>query len=78
MTFTSFDSFVEWCKETEGITVLETNFPEDKNKWVDIEDINDMEPAVLMDLMLSAYDSDFGFGSWHHEKYNGVLTIYEN
>lgn len=77
MTFENFESFYEWLKTVEGVTIQETSFPQDPTQYVTIEDIRDMDPIVLLEVVLSAYDSSFTLGSFFADRYNGELTIYD-
>lgn len=75
MTFQEFQEFVDWCKETEEISVQTFNQTSDS---IIIEDLWDTNGMVVCELMVSAYDSGFHFGPMHSDLDNGSLIIYED
>jgi hypothetical protein len=77
MTFTKFESFQSWLFEsTENKEIEATEFQDETNA-VKISNIQNCDPIILMDIILSAYDSNYYLGSWDYEYDNGTLIIYE-
>lgn len=77
MTFQNFDEFLDWLLGIDEITVLETSFPQDSNNYVTLEDLRDTNPIILVEVLVSAYDSGYHFGAFFADRYNGMLTIRE-
>lgn len=75
MTFTDFRTFVEFLFETEGVYVQEM---EGRNPdWVTIESIEDMDPLLIAEVIITAHDSGFYIGTFDATRYGGELTFYE-
>lgn len=72
MPFTTFESFVEWCKEVPQFTIEEVDFEEET---ITIVDIYGTSQGALVDLMVAAHDSGFHFGPWIADRKNGSLMI---
>ena len=74
MTFTTFDSFTKWCKNVEELDVLD-NHPE-KDQII-LQNLQDTDTLVVIEALISAYDSGFHFGAYFAKQDGGSLVIYE-
>jgi hypothetical protein len=75
MTFTSFNSFANWCKDVEEIKVEEYNQYEEKLIIGNLKDTNGM---LVCELLVAAYDSGFTFGPMMENFYNGCIVFYQD
>ena len=76
MTFNTFHDFQDWCINNEKIDVMEINIPGDK-KYVTIHNLENTNPLIVAELLITAMDSDFYIGTFHADRYNGVIDIHE-
>jgi len=77
MTFTTFESYKNKCIEcskNQNLTVK--NLGKDKNA-IDIQNIKNSDPILLLELILWAYDSGFKLGPYSAKENNGSIIIYE-
>lgn len=78
MTFTTFQSYKEWCINVTKNEALSVRTLEDKPNSIMLEDMQISDPILLMEIVLSAYDSGFILGGFFANESNGSLIIYED
>ena len=74
MTFTTFNSYINWCIENESLSVYEAS---GSDSFIILENLKDTETCVAIEALLSAYDSGFTLGAFTHNLDNGSIIIYE-
>ena len=79
MTFQTFEDYKEWCinvteNENLEIKTLENQTPNS----IMLENIQNSDPILVLEIVLSAYDSDFILGSFHANEDNGSIIIYQD
>ena len=77
MTFQTFESYKNKCIEctkNKNLVVIEV---ENENNTIDIQNIGNSDPILLLELIIWAYDSDFNLGSFSAKENNGCILIYE-
>jgi len=78
MTFTTFESYKNKCIECtkdQNLTVKELDY--EKHNGIDIQNIKNSDPVLLLELILWAYDSGFNLGGYSAKENNGSIIIYE-
>lgn len=74
MTFTTFQSFADWCKMMDGLTVKNIDL---ETKSLQIRDIQDTDPLLITEVLINAHDAGFTFGYFFAHELNGCLAICE-
>ena len=77
MTFTTFKSYRDKCiKCTKDQNLTVKNLENHKNA-IDIQNIENSDPILLLELIIWAYDSGFKLGPYSAKENNGSIVIYE-
>lgn len=70
----NWDTFQDYCHETDGITVRETN---SEKTYITIEDIEKTDPLLITELLVLAHDCNVHIGSFFAGQHNGEVTFTE-
>lgn len=78
MTFQTFEDYKEWCmnvteNENLEIKTLENQTPNS----IMLENIQNSDPILVLEIVLSAYDSSFILAGFFANEGNGSLIIHE-
>jgi hypothetical protein len=78
MTFQNFKSYKVWVKDTADLTNLSVRTLENKPNSIMLENIANSDPLIVLEIVLSAYDSRFILGGFFANEGNGSLIIYQD
>lgn len=73
----NFKSYKEWCINVTIDQELTVRTLESKPNSIMLENMQNSDPILLMEIVLSGYDSGFILGPFHANKDNGSIIIYE-
>lgn len=77
MTFQNFESYKEWCINVATDQELTVKTLDQEPNSIMLENMQNSDPILLMEIVLSAYDSGFILGGFFANEDNGSMLIYE-
>jgi len=78
MTFSDFKSYKEWVNNVTNNQELAVRTLEREANSLILENMQNSDPILLMEIVLSAYDSDFILGAFDANQDNGSIIIYQD
>ena len=78
MTFDNFQNYKEWVKNITENQNLAVRTLENKPNSLILENIQNSDPILMLEIVLSAYDSRFILGAFNANQDNGSIIIYQD
>lgn len=69
----NWNTFMDFCHETDEIDVLETN-PE--KSFITVENLENTRGTIVAELFTLAHDCDVYVGAYDSESYDGSVDFY--